>query len=231
MKISAAAQVLLVVFGVIGLHLGTTNTFGQPRSATSGTQTLSSFSFYRYKPKVVTTLHDLPPDIESQVVKHLKARLGDEFYSKLVFIEGIAIDLTEMMKAEPERKSYKWTPPNYALLFTFSDAAKGLKYYRANLELDSNGEVLKEISIPEVSRHPEKATIIALKKAVNIAVQNGFPRKKMIIRADYDTNDDSIIWYAEGPERSYGGSGCRDIITINAHSGRVLQKKPVCGIY
>jgi hypothetical protein len=179
----------------------------------------------------VASLADLPPNIRSKVENHLRARVGGDFYPKLRLVKGLAIDLGELIKAEPETNSHQWAMPAYELLFMFADPENGLTSYRASLELDANGEVWHEIALPEISKHPEKATIIPLKEAVAIAVKNGIPTNDMLVHADYDEKIGSIVWYFEGPWRSVDRyTGCHDIVVIDAHSAKILRKEPSCAI-
>jgi hypothetical protein len=205
-------------------------TNGQQKSATSRTINFSLF-LYPYQPKEIKSLTDLPEDIKVKVVNHLIARLGNSFYSKLAFVAGLVVDRNELFRVNPDTKNYRREIPAYELHFSFSEPSKGVKFYRAYLTLRSNGEVIKEIALPEISHFPRKANLISLRDATNIAIENGFPKKKMKLALDYSEEDSSIIWLVEGPERDYGRHGCHDQMMIDAHSAKVLKKEPQCGIY
>lgn len=203
---------------------------GQQKSATSETVNFS-LELYPYQPKEIKALTDLPEDIRTKTVNHLITRLGNDFYSKLSFVGGLVIDRAELYRVYPEAKNFHWEIPAYELHFSFSEPSKGIKVYRAYLSLRSNGEVIKEIALPEISRSPQKANLISLRDAINIAIERDFPKKKMKLALAYSEEQDSIIWVVEGPERSYGMYGCRDQMIIDAHNAKVLKKEPQCGIY
>jgi hypothetical protein len=221
---------LLLVFLILVLLCGESVAVGQPRAVSSRTQGVS-LSFWKYEPRHINSLNELPNDIRLAVISHLTARLGSDFFKKLTFVEGVIINLDELYKLEPERKNYHWKMPSYELHFSFSDLTKGIRSYRTYVQLDERGNVLKDVGLPEISKRPEKASILPLNEAVRIAVENNFPRKKMSLSLDYDKDADSIIWIVEGPHQDHKTYGCNDILEIDAHTAKILKHQPQCGIY
>jgi hypothetical protein len=222
--------VLSIAIFISALLCGVSAANGQPRSASSKTQNVS-ISFWKYEPRNINSLEELPDDIKQAVTSHLISRLGNDFFKKLTFVGGVIINLDDLYKLEPERKNYQWKMPSYELHFSFSDLAKGIKSYRTYIQLDERGCVLKEIGLPELSKHPEKSNIVPLSEAVRIAVENNFPKKKIFLSLDYDGDVDSVVWIVEGPPRNHKTYGCNDTLEIDAHNSKVLKHKNQCGIY
>ncbi len=154
---------------------------------------------------------------------NLRARLGDAFYSRLRMSGGQIVDFSELYRVEPTARNWRWQIFAYGINFMLAQPAQGLRAYHARILLDAEGNVIQEIDLPEIARHPERANIIPLSVARRIADTNGFPRNRTNIEISYDSERDSIVWTLE-----YRLNGDRyvwtdRVIRIDAHSGEVLS--------
>jgi len=194
-------------------------TYGQ-RSISKGPE---STYFGYYKPREPTSLNELPDAIRRRVEEHLKARLGDEFYSKLRLSGGQIVDFSELYRVEPEARNYKWKIFAYSLNFLLAEPKKGIKAYHARILLDSDGNTLQEVDLPWIAMHPEKASIISLGEARRIAAKHKFPLSRSNVEISYNTERDSLVWTLEYKLKGSRYSWVDRIIRINAHSGEVIS--------
>lgn len=193
---------------------------GQKRSVTYGPV---SVYFGNYKPREPKSLSELPESIRVKLETHLKARLGDAFYSRLRLSSGQLIDFDELYRVEPDAKNYKWKIFAYGLNFKFSEPAKGIRAYHSRISLDENGNVLQEIDLPEIAKHPEKANIISLSKAKKIASEHKFPLERTDVEINYDSERDSLIWMLKYKLKGNAYVWVTRSISIDAHTGEILS--------
>jgi uncharacterized membrane protein YkoI len=195
-------------------------TYAQTYSVTKGPE---STDFGKYKPKEPKSLDELPDPIKTKLVMHLKNRLGDAFYSKLEFSGGQVVDFEELRRVEPESRNYKWKPFAYGLTFNLSEPEKGIKAYHARILLDSDGSIMQEIDLPEIARHPEKAQIISLAEAKEIAAKHKFSLTRARVELSYNSEIDSLVWTLEYKLKGDRYVWVDRVIRIEAQSGKVLS--------
>jgi hypothetical protein len=70
-----------------------------------------------------------------------------------------SVNIEEYLRINP---GTKWKVHSYELVFRYADSPPGLKVYYARTRLDSDGEVIEEIDLPEISKFPNKASIISV---------------------------------------------------------------------
>lgn len=210
----------LLLLGAIILFL--------PFHANSQTRNISKFAgslnLISYKPKSFDTLNALPSNIKEKVEKHLIDRLGADFYGKLKLNWVIVVNFDDFRRAEPN-PNYQWNVPAYELEFSFVRRDKGIKDYQANIWLDGNGDVLREIDLPPIRLHPEKAEIIPVQTAIKIGKANKFSADS--VKIDYREEDDSIVWQLHRWDKDGGTSR----IDISAHTGKILNTVAWRGIH
>ncbi len=199
----------------------------QKHSVSQGCNSPSSIELYPYKPRIINSLAALPEAIRSKVDSHLRARLGNDFYSKLVFVTGAAIDADEFLRVNP---GVKWKVHSYELAFKYADTAKGLTAYCARIRLDANGDVMDDINLPEGAKYPQKANIISISEAIKIAKSRGFKPKKMSITIDYDKDTGSLVWRMESFAFSDKYTSTSKVLKIDAHSAAILKDGYESGI-
>lgn len=187
-----------------------------PCFAQKVTKRVGNISFYPYSPNSTNSLNEIPSDIVAKVTAHLKARLGEEFYSKLKFRYGVIVDLDALKRSKPD-SNYKWKVFSYNLQYSFSMPELGIKLYEAEIWLDKNGEVIREIDLPAMGANPEKSKIIPIKEAVAIGKKNKFRPSR--IQIAFREEDDSIVWNLVADNQD----GSTSEMAISAHNGTVLN--------
>jgi hypothetical protein len=192
--------------------------------------TCSTIGFGDYRPKTPESLDDLPDGIKEKLVEHLISRVGNQFYSKLKLNGGQIVNLDRLYKVEANAKNYKWTPYSYYLCFSFQDTAKGIGLYTAQIVLDKNGNVVKEIQLPDISSNPEKANIISRISASVIAKKMGFTPKTDNTSLEYDADVDSLIWCFEKRTNDNGLTFSVEKLHVDAHNGKVIGASKGNGI-
>lgn len=185
---------------------------------------VGSISFFPYSPTAINALNDLPLMIRNRVAAHLIGRLGNQFYETLRFTYGVKVDFDDLYRVNPNARSSQWKIFTYKLEFTFSLPAAGISAYEADLWLDGNGDVLKEIDLPDIAHHPEKSKIISFREAREIGKKNMFHATS--IELAYDQKADSIVWRL----RRHGRDGFTYDLDVSAHTGAVLNHVGYQGI-
>lgn len=199
----------------------------QKRLITSGNPSPIGIEVSPYLPKMFSTLDILPGPIRAKAENHLRERLGNDFYSRLVFVGGSSIDVKEFLRIKP---GTQWKVHSYELVFKYANLARGLKEYYARTRLDSSGDVVAEIDLPEVSRFPLKADIISVDRAVDMAKLRGFKPKKMAVSFLYDTDSGSCTWVFESFAFEDRYTASTKVLIVDAHSGFVLKDGLETGI-
>lgn len=191
----------------------------------------SSVGFGDYEPKTPQSLNDLPDSIKEKLIKHLVSRLGEPFYSKLKLNGGQIVDLDRLYKVNLNAKNYKWTPCSYYLCFSFQDTSKGIGLYTAKIVLDKDGNVVKEIELPDIVLHPEKTNLISLKSASGIAKDNNFPTTIPNISLRYDSDFECLVWCFRKVTEDNGLTFSIETLMIDAHTGKILGTDKGYGIH
>ena len=209
---------------LVSLGLGLTcvvETNGQTRRIVkrSGNVTL-----YPYSPKSAASLNDFPPAILEKLTNHLKNRLGDEFFRKLHFIYGRIVDHEALKRASPT-SDFQWKVFTYEMVFEFSMRDVGVKSYEAAVWLDENGDVIREIDLPEIAKDPSKARMIPVKEAIRLGKDNKF--RASWVELAYQEPHDSIVWRL----RKKDTKGTSYMMDISAHTGKVLNSVAFRGIH
>lgn len=190
----------------------------------------SSIYFGKYQPKTPNSLDDLPDSVKEKLVTHLVTRLGYQFYSKLKLSGGQIVNLERLYIVEMNAKNYKWIPYSYYLCFSFQDMSKGIGLHTAQIVLDKNGNVVKEIQLPDMKSNPEKANLISRESAMTIAKNSNFNPAPDRISLEYDLNERSLVWCFEKVTNDNGLSFSLETLVVDAHTGRILGTRKGNGI-
>ncbi len=181
------------------------------------TKRVGIVSLYPYQPNAISGLNQLPPTINEKLAKYLVDRLGNEFLSKLEFSYGSVVNFDDLYRVNPGARDYQWQVFAFKIGFTFSDRNVGIKLYEAEVWLDKNGDIVREIDLPSVGKNPEKARLISVREAKKISNQHKFRPER--VELVYREKKDSIAWrmvrYNEGTTWW---------LYISAHSGEGLEK-------
>jgi hypothetical protein len=145
-----------------------------------------------YEPQIIHSLDALPPTILQNLTGHLVDRLGPSFFSRLQFKKGQIIDLDEYYRQKSSDRPAKDTFPAYELAFTILFWTEGPVEYCAQISLDAQGLVLKEIVLPHIATHPERGEVVPLKDILDLAHSVGIPTNKAYLDMKYDQESDTL---------------------------------------
>lgn len=216
-------RLLLVYFLLI--HL---SDFAFANQTLSATKHGLSISFGDYEPRQPESLDELPKNIREKLKLHLQDRLGIEFFKTLRFVDGQIIDLNELYKENPNSKDYKWEVPTYVLNFEFSMPDKGIDSYVANIELRSDGSVVKEIDLPSFGSDPQKLNFIPAQFAFDNAIPKDLiPHIRPGVDIEYLPDKDILVWRFSRllvEDKSWAQA---EYIDINMHTGDLAQRQTV----
>lgn len=176
-----------------------------------------------YRPKNLTSFDEVPAEIRQQVITHLKDRVGGDFFSRLEFAGGQAVDFDEMIRANPRQRG-RDDIPKYDLHFRFVRGELGITEYEAQIKLRADGSVLEEINLPGFRLHPEKLTLLAFSVIKSIAISNGWTGPVEGAEMDYAKTTDSLFWRLTRKTSDDGLVMRYQHVEISAHDGAVLRK-------
>jgi len=187
--------------------------------------------FGNYEPRYAGSMNDLPQKIKAKLEDHLIKRVGVDFYSKLKLNGGQIVDLERLYIVDENAKNYKWTPYSYYLCFAFSDPKKGVGRYSSQIVLDKEGNIMKEIGLPNIAADSTKRNIIHVNDAKNIAVKKGFDLKTSKIWLGYSQKKDSFVWCFEKVVNNDGFTFNTSTLMISALDGSLVETYGGSGIY
>jgi uncharacterized membrane protein YkoI len=168
-------------------------------------------------------LNDLPSSIVEKVTNHLRDRVGDDFFGKLRFKYAEIVNFDDMERADPNAKR-QWKVYSFKLEYEFARPNVGIKSYEAEIWLDEDGDVIREIDVPPIAHDPAKVKIIPIKEAIAIGKTSGFRASSLGV--GYRTEDASIVWILERNNKD----GSHSKLEISAHTGAILSSVSYKGI-
>jgi hypothetical protein len=190
-------------------------------------QSVSRFPGLRYynptSPDDVINPHifaTVPEPIRRRVFAHLQRRLGGDFYRRLEFSGGQVVDVGKFRRTNP---GFPWEVPAYDLLFTFHMPEIGLDSYTAEIQLRSDGTVLKEIDLPDFAAYPGKIQFTTLASALQTATAEGFDPNKVSAQIEYDSNADVLMWRLSEATHADNSAIQFKNIDIRIDSGKVAK--------
>lgn len=180
-------------------------------------------SFGSYVPKTPTSLNDLPENIRIKLVAHLIDKLGKAYYSKLKMSGGQIVDIDRLYKVEKNAKDYKWIPYCYYICFSLQEIEKGIGLHTTQIVLDKFGNIIKDIQLPSISENPEKAVILSLGEASDLAKKYNFTSELKNISLWFDRESDNLTWCFKKTVNDNGLTFGTETLIINAHTGEKLK--------
>jgi hypothetical protein len=180
----------------------------------------------RHLVKLFRNIDELPSTVKLRLDEYLQRKLGRAFAKRLQFDEGQWLDLKKLKQQFPDLYESNLKLGAYDLLFRFSAADKGLKYFYAKVALNDDGSVNEEITLPNIGADPTKASIVSCKQAIAVAVAQGFPRERIFPWFEYSAEHDSFIWKLSDSQRidpGAPGNGTYRVVDVNASTGKVLR--------
>lgn len=182
----------------------------------------SSISFMRYYPREPRSLNDLPQNIAVKVKQYLEKRVGLEMSKNFKLVDGQIIDLEKYYKLFPEsdRKTA------YYLCISYRNLNAGISMYTSKLELDENGNVLKDLDFPFVVDKSAQIPLISFSKIKQIALeQKNYTPKKSEIEMGYDSENNILVWIFESREYYSDNTFTEKKAYYNAHNGTFMENK------
>lgn len=101
--------------------------------------TVSGFDY-----KVIRSFKGLPKPIAHKIKRHLEERLGTSLAKDFELINGQMFDIKQL-KSQNSNLEYN---TYYRLCFSYRNLKAGISMYSSTLELDENGNVMKDIDFP-----------------------------------------------------------------------------------
>ncbi|MCE5268817.1 MAG: hypothetical protein LLG00_13130 [Planctomycetaceae bacterium] len=176
------------------------------------------------KPPAIKGWRSIPEPARSQIVTHLKKRLGDRFFAKLSLTGGQVIDLKALRDKEPNSKNYRWEVPTYVLHLRFALPERGIEYYDAQIDCRADGSIVNEVDLPEIAKYPERSQFISVSTALETAKKNGFDPTKTETELGYRPKLGVCVFsFSQVTEKATQGIEHLRCLDINAHNGKVIE--------
>lgn len=180
------------------------------------------YSFGAYIAKEPRNLDELPLTLSQKIKNHLLNRVGKKFYKNIYFKKGQIIDSIPYKKYS--QKSKMKTRFHYYLCFAYTNIKKGIGEYTSNIEIDENGNIIKEIDFPIDNRLINN--IVSLKEIKDIAIKEKFYiEENTKIEMAYDSDKNLLIWIFKNKEYKPNGVYIEKELIYNAHNGNYIDLK------
>lgn len=175
-----------------------------------------------YKAREPKSLEEIPEPVRAALEKHLRKRLGDDFYAKLEFSGGQVVDMEEFHRREKHWKDYQWEVFTYRLAFAVKQPEKGIEYH-AVIELRKDGGVIKEIDLPQVAEHPERGKFVPLAEALKAAATGGIDPTNAGASMEYLPDGDRVVFRIEQYMGKTGSEHHIKSARVDAHTGKLID--------
>ena len=188
----------------------------------------SHYSWGKYTPRQVRSFNDIPKNIANKVKDYLKERVGNDLASDFELVAGQIIELDEFNKYFPgsTRKTA------YYLGLSYRKFSFGISMYASNLELNENGDVVKDLQFPIVSNDTVPFMIYSFSKIKKKAQREEFyfPNKTKI-DMEYDSEKNTLLWKFINEEFSNDNTFKRKQNYYNAQNGEYIGEKTDKGVW
>ena len=182
-------------------------------------------AYYPYEPRELKAWEDVTSDVRESVAAHLSERLGKDFYARLKFAGGEAVNLDELHRALPASRKFRREVPTYLLWFEFEMPEVGIRVYTASIELRRDGSVMREIDLPPFAAEPGKLKFAPLAEvSAGLVSKGAIDAKTATANIAYDDKRALVLWHFE--QALPGRSAVVSVknIDVNANTGVVLRR-------
>jgi len=192
------------------------------------TKRSSHYSWGKYTPRQIRSFDDIPQNIATKVKDYIKLRVGNDLANDFELVAGQIIELNEINKNYP----VPITKTAYYLGFSYRNLKFGISMYSSNLELDENGNVLKNLQFPIVSNNSLPFVLFSYKKIKQKAQRDGFYfTDKTKIDMEYDPEKNILKWKFINEEFSNDHTYKQMQNYYNAHNGKYIGEKTDSGVW
>lgn len=176
-----------------------------------------SLSFINYYPRVPTSLNDLPENIAEKVTEYLMNRVGKENYSDFNLIGGQIIEIDVFKRRYPNENP----KTAYYLCFSYRNLASGISMYSSKIELNEQGEVLKDLEFPKTA---EKVELISLSEIRSSAQKDGYYKQDTTqIAMSYFSKSNRLVWKFINTVFYKDYTSLTQNIFYDAHNGEFIR--------
>ena len=182
-------------------------------------------AYYPYEPRQIPRLEDLPADLRAKALAAIHARVGDDFFKRLRFVGGEAVNLGELHRLNPDSRKFRVEVPAYELHWEFAQLEAGIRNYTATLALRQDGSVLKGLNLPAFALHPDLFRLVPLKQVTKDLVA-----KKLIDPASttatitYGQKVGHLVWHFEQPLPDTNSEVKVHTVDVDAHTGDIIRR-------
>jgi|GEM_PF-1985195 len=194
-------------------------------------------SFGGYQTKQTKSLADIPQAVVARLDVHLKKRLGETQYAHLKFSGAQLLDA--------HSKNDESNVPAYILQFDFELPGTPRIIFPAEIWLNSDASVIKEINLPAYANSTNKQVFHNFKEFTELIARRGFLEKNMAyvlehnedgvivkkglfernmtVRLEYYEKLDTLAWVYTKILSDNSYTTEMKSIVINAYSGKIIR--------
>lgn len=186
------------------------------------------YSWGQYTPRQIRSFNDIPQNIANKVKEYLRERVGNNLTNDFELVNGQIIELDKFNKYfhDPTRKTA------YYLGLSYRKLSFGISMYASNLELDENGNVVKDLQFPIVSEDTVLFMIYSFKKIKQKAQREEFYSPgKTKIDMEYDPERNILQWTFINQESFTDHTFTEKRNYYNAHNGEYIGEKIFNGVW
>lgn len=123
----------------------------------------------------------------------------------------------------------KYNYPVYGIAFEFSDAKRGIKKYDLTFVIDSQGKIIKNITVPKVNLNTERLKFMTVDSIHKILSERNISSKKLNLLLRFDDKNETLFYYVSTliSKGSITGPSClpesKKHFKLNAVSGEIVE--------
>jgi hypothetical protein len=214
MRLSGGALIVLL--------LTSSSAFAEiPKSVSKQGSSLYLGGYDAREPK---SMSEIPPLVRSRLESHLRERLGETIFRRLVLDGGQIVDVPQLLRSDPSANDYQWEIPSFRLSFKLVLPEAGISSYVATIELRADGSVIQDIDLPCFACAPDKLRVLPLAEAAAIATDAGFSKTDAAVEIDYQADIDSLVWIFSQQISDDGNVIKYDRMSLDAHTGAIITR-------
>ena len=144
-------------------------------------------------------------------------RVGKENYSDFNLIGGQIIEIDEFKRRYPNENP----KTAYYLCFSYRNLASGISMYSSKIELNEQGEVLKDLEFPKTA---EKVELISLSEIRSSAQKDGYYKQDTTqIAMSYFSKSNRLVWKFINTVFYKDYTSLTQNIFYDAHNGEFIR--------
>ena len=182
----------------------------------------SSILFMRYYPREPRSFNELPKSIAERVKQYIEKRVGFKMSNNFELVDGQIINLEKYYELSPNSSC----KAAYYLCFSYRNLNAGISMYTSKIELDEDGNILKDLEFPLIINDSVPIQLISFNRIKEIAFEQKFYNPgKSEIEMGYNSQKNILVWKFESTDYHNDNTFTERTYIYNAHNGHFMEEK------